>query len=131
MRARTGFLAVIGIVGLWVVFELSVTRPHPNARQSRAQLQCRSLAQTIEAYHEHPESGGRYPETLQQLLLPPFGGRSFLKNGSDDLIDPWGQQYQLRYVAGQNGTKQPLVWTKTNDGTPVSQYGAGPLSRVE
>lgn len=130
---RLAFLTVAGLgltLGLLVGFALLATDKGVNTRQYQSQLQCKSLAQCCEAYQMNPESGKQYPENLRQLLVPPFGG-SFLRNGEDDLKDPWGQPYHLTFVTGPDGTKLPLVYTTTPDGTTVSQYGAGPMSRVE
>src|SRR4051812_33978765 len=134
---RGGFtlLEVLVVVAILVILStvavVATTRYLEDARKSRAQLQCKSLAQTIEAYQANPQSGNQYPENLQQLLQPPFGGTSFLKNGQDDLIDPWGQPYQVQFVQGADGSQQPLAHTTAKDGTPISQYGAAPLSKMQ
>jgi len=133
-RRRLAFLVVVGlglVLAVLVAAALLTSDTGPrSARRDRAQLQCKSLAHAIEAYQANPASGGKYPESLQQLLTPPFGG-TLLKNGEDDLKDPWGRPYELRYVSGPDGTKLPLVYTTTPDGTTVSQYGSGPKSRLE
>jgi general secretion pathway protein G len=135
-RRRGGFtlLEVLVVVAILVILStvavVATTRYLEDARKSRAQLQCQSLAQTIESYYLNPQSGNQYPENLNQLLQPPFGGTSLLKNGEADLIDPWGQQYQVQFVQGDDGAMQPRVYTTAKDGTPISQFGAGPLSRM-
>lgn len=135
-RRRGGFtlLEVLVVVAILVILStvavVATTRYLEDARKSRAQLQCKSLAQTIEAYYLNPQSNNQYPENLQQLLQPPFGGTSMLKNGQEDLVDPWGQQYQVQFIQGQDGAQMPLVYTTAKDGTPISQHGAGPLSRL-
>ncbi len=134
---RAGFtlLEVLVVVAILVILStvavVATTRYLEDARKSRAQLQCKSLAQTIEAYYLNPQSGNEYPENLQQLLQPPFGGTSLLKNGEDDLRDPWGGQYQVQFTQGQDGAQMPLVYTTAKDGTPISQFGAGPLSKLQ
>jgi general secretion pathway protein G len=133
---RAGFtlLEVLVVVAILVILStvavVATTRYLEDARKARAQLQCKSLAQAIDTYYLNPQSGNQYPENLQQLLQPPFGGTSLLKNGQEDLIDPWGQQYQVQFIQGQDGAQQPLVYTTAKDGTPISQHGAGPLSRL-
>lgn len=133
---RAGFtlLEVLVVVAILVILStvavVATTRYLEDARKSRAQLQCKSLAQAIESYYLNPQSGNQYPENLGQLLNPPFGGTSLLKNGDSDLIDPWGGQYQVQFIQGQDGAQMPLVHTTAQDGTPISQYGAGPLSKM-
>jgi len=134
---RGGFtlLEVLVVVAILVILStvavVATARYLEDARKSRAQLQCKSLAQTIEAYYLNPQSGNQYPENLQQLLQPPFGGTSLLKNGQEDLIDPWGQPYQVQFIQGNDGAQLPLVHTTAKDGTPISQFGAGPLSKMQ
>lgn len=134
---RAGFtlLEVLVVVAILVILStvavVATTRYLEDARKSRAQLQCRSLEQSIQAYYTNPQSGNQYPTGLTDLIQPPFGGTSFLKNGREDLIDPWGQEYQVKMVQGQDGADLPLVYTTSKtDGTPISQFGAGPLSRL-
>jgi hypothetical protein len=116
-------LAGVGVV--------ATTRYLEDARKNRAQLQCKSLETAVEAYRANPQSGNQYPQQLQELLSPPFGGTSFLKNGQDDLVDPWGNPYQIQLIEGQDGAQLPLVFTRAPDNTPISQFGAGPLSRLQ
>jgi general secretion pathway protein G len=136
VNRRAGFtlLEVLVVVAILVILStvavVATARYLEDARKNRAQLQCRSLASTIEAYYLNPQSGNKYPESLEQLLQPPFGGTSLLKNGQEDLTDPWGKRYQVQMIQGQDGADMPLVFTTAGDGTPISQYGVGPLSRM-
>ncbi|HEX4607609.1 MAG TPA: prepilin-type N-terminal cleavage/methylation domain-containing protein [Urbifossiella sp.] len=137
INRRAGFtlLEVLVVVAILVILStvavVATTRYLEDARKSRAQLQCRSLATAIETYYLNPQSGNQYPDNLQQLLNPPFGGTSLLKNGQDDLNDPWGGQYQVQFIQGNDGAQMPLVHTTARDGTQISQYGAGPMSRMQ
>lgn len=129
-RRRAKWLVIAGLA-LVVGLELATvwgSRPSPNARHSRAQLQCKNLARQVD---EAEQKTGRWPENLQDLLTPAFGNGSLLKNGPEDLTDPWGQPYQLSYYFGADGKKTPLVHTTAADGTPISQYGIGPLSKMQ
>jgi general secretion pathway protein G len=133
-RAAFTLLEVLVVVAILVILAgvgvVATTRYLEDARKSRAQLGCRGLAQAVEAYYTNPQSGNQYPSSLQELLTPPFGGTSFLKNGQEDLVDPWGKPYQFQFIQGQDGAQMPLVYTNAPDGTPISQYGAGPLSKL-
>lgn len=134
-RAAFTLLEVLVVVAILVILAgvgvVATTRYLEDARKSKAQLACKGIAQAVESYYLNPQSGNVYPDNLQLLLNPPFGGTSLLKNGAEDLIDPWGGQYQFSMATGQDGAPMPLVYTVSKtDGTPISQYGAGPLSRL-
>lgn len=134
-RAAFTLLEVLVVVAILVILAgvgvVATTRYLEDARKSRAQLQCKSIETAVQAFYSNPQSGNQYPSGLGDLLAPPFGGTSFLKNGQEDLIDPWGNQYQIQMITGNDGAEMPLVYTNAPDGTPISQYGAGPLSRLQ
>lgn len=120
-------LASVGIVGYMRYME--------DAKKTQAQLQCKTIAEACQAYYMNAQSGGNFPETLNDLILP-FGGtggtQSLLKNGQQDLIDPWGGQrmYQYKLITAADGSNQPLVYCIAPDGTPISQFGVGNNSRL-
>jgi general secretion pathway protein G len=134
-RAAFTLLEVLVVVAILVILAgvgvVATTRYLEDARKSKAQLGAKGLEQAVMAYYANPQSGNNYPENLNELLAPPFGGSSFLKNGQEDLIDPWGKPYQFQFITGQDGAQMPLVYTTAPDGTPISQFGAGPLSRLQ
>jgi hypothetical protein len=88
------------------------------ARQARAELQCRSLLQACEAYVVNPANKTRtYPTILLELVKPPFGGPSFIRDGEKDLIDPWGKMFQYAVAKDEKGNLRAYVWTeRTVDG---------------
>ncbi len=137
-RLRAGFtlLEVLVVVAILVILAgvatVATTRYLEDAKKSKAQLGCRGIAQAIEAYKNNPANTMQEdPTDLNQLLTPPFGGTAFLKNGQEDLVDPWGQPYSMKPYAQGDGSEVILVFTQSkNDGVPVSQFGIGPASRV-
>ncbi|HYH64818.1 MAG TPA: prepilin-type N-terminal cleavage/methylation domain-containing protein [Urbifossiella sp.] len=138
LSRRAGFtlLEVLVVVAILVILStvaiVATTRYLEDARKGRAQLQCRSLSTAIESYKVNAANPTfEEPTDLGQLLQPPFGGTAFLKNGDQDLIDPWGQQYQMKQYGQGDGTTIIQVYTfSKNDGTPISQFGIGPLAKV-
>lgn len=134
-RAAFTLLEVLVVVAILVILAgvgvVATTRYLEDARKNSAQLECKGLSEAAESYRLNPQSGNEYPESLMALLRPPFGGTSFLKNGQDDLVDPWGNQYQYQLIQGADGAMMPLVYTTSKDGTSISQYGSGPLSRLQ
>ena len=103
------------------------------SRKAQARRDCEAISRAVTAYMQNPANPGNDPPGgLQDLLEPPFGGRGFLKNGQGDLIDPWGQPYQLRVGKLADGKPAYIVYTRSRaDGGPVSQYGVGPESGIE
>jgi hypothetical protein len=116
-------LALIG----FVVWAESTARPYHDVNKSRAHLQCLNLSQACEAYHQHPKNAKHeYPRTPTDLHQPPWGGPSFLKNGTADLLDPWGKEYQFEIRKKDvDGTEYLLVKTTAPDGMPISNFGFG------
>jgi general secretion pathway protein G len=135
---RAGFtlLEVLVVVAILVILAgvgvVATTSYLEKARKNQAQLQCKSLANACETYYLDPQSGGNYPENLQQLLQP-FGGTagagSLLKNGERDLINPWGQPYSYQVGAKPDGTPWPEVFTVSPDGVRINQNGVGQMAQ--
>lgn len=135
-RAAFTLLEVLVVVAILVILAgvgvVGTTRYLEDARKGRAQLACQGIASAIEAYKSNPANTLSEPPTqLSDLLQPPFGGTGFLKNGQDDLLDPWGQQYQFKQTTQGDGSEITLVYTISKDQTPISQYGIGPASKLQ
>lgn len=99
------------------------------ARGEAAVRQAKAVLAACEAYYANPRSRNTYPTNLQDLLSPPFGGSSFLKNNTD-LFDPWGVpfQYEVGKIRGKvNGTDAeidwPYVWTERKIDGRVRLFG--------
>jgi general secretion pathway protein G len=138
---RAGFtlLEVLVVVAILVILAtvatIATSRYIEEAKKSKAQLGCQSIATAIEAYQTSNSNPGvtddeRMPQDLSNLYNPPpeFGGGSFLRNGQADTIDPWGKPYQFARQPRADGTMYILVHTSAPDGTPISQFGIGPVN---
>lgn len=135
---RAGFtlLEVLVVVAILVILAgvgvVATTRYLEDARKSKAQLACRGISEAISNFITNPANTDAAPPTQpSELANPPFGGTGFLKNGQQDLIDPWGQQYQFEPIQQADGSDGYIVFTYAKDGTstPISQFGIGPASR--
>jgi general secretion pathway protein G len=104
-----------------------------DARKNQAMLKAKAISNAIEQYISiSANPGNSPPNQLTDLLNPPFGGTSFLKDGQNDLVDPWQQMYQVQQSTGNDGSPMFIVYTHAkNDQVPISQYGIGPNSRVQ
>jgi len=136
-RSAFTLLEVLVVVAILVILatvaSIAVTRNLDDARKSKAQLQCAAIAKAMESYYINQNSGNQYPTSLQELVTPPWGGTSFLNDPQADMIDPWGQQFQIQQTQANDGSLagKPLVFTKAPDGVPISQHGIGPQSRLQ
>jgi general secretion pathway protein G len=134
-RAAFTLLEVLVVVAILVILAtvatVATTRYIEDAKKSKAQLGCQSIATAIEAYMQSPQNPGmtddqKMPSGPQDLIQPPFGGPSFLRNGQVDTYDPWGKPYQFQMHTRGDGTTYILVTTTASDQTPISQLGIGP-----
>jgi hypothetical protein len=111
-KRTVAFVAVALVVGA-AVLVLTSTRYLVQTKSGTAAMHATGLLQACEAYRNHPDGNGKYPMTLADLVAPPFGGPGgFLKNGRQDLIDPWGGQYRLAVVLDEGGEPVPYVWAE-------------------
>src|SRR5262245_41987551 len=139
---RAGFtlLEVLVVVAILVILATVATiatqKYIEEAKKSKAQLGCQSIATAIEAYQTSMSNPGvtddeRMPQDISNLYSPPpeFGGTgSFLRNGQSDTIAPWGKPYQFARQVRNDGTAYIFVHTTSPDGTPISQFGIGPVN---
>ncbi len=135
---RAGFtlLEVLVVVAILVILASVATIATmgylENAKKTKAHLGCKGLDTAIQAYIMNPANpGNSMPSQLTDLIQPQFGGQSLLKNGGQDLQDPWGHQYQTSMGQHNDGTQYVLVSTTAPDGTQISQFGIGPLAQPQ
>ena len=134
-RSAFTLLEVLVVVAILVILAtvatVATTRYIEDAKKAKAQLGCQGLSTAIEAYQQNPQNPGlsdqeRMPQSPQDLVQP-FGGGSpsFLRNGQQDTLDPWGKQYKFQQNTRNDGTMYILVTTTAADGTQISQFGIG------
>jgi len=63
---------------------------------------------------------GRYPNSLEELVQPPSGGRSYFTE--DHLMDPWGKPYNYDPNSTRPGTGEPLVSTQAPNGQEIRNW---------
>jgi hypothetical protein len=119
-----GPVPVVAVIVTGVLFVLAVDEAPQNAKVGKAQLGAKALADACESYSLN--NNATLPQNLTDLLDPPFKGAALLKNGRQDLLDPWGTLYTYELRERPDGTPFPLVRTTTPEGVVVSQFGVGP-----
>lgn len=110
---------------LGVAVVLSVAGGSDGVIERVARLHARALVDVCEAYCLSPDSNNQYPINLATLVNPP-GGRSLLRNGAKDLLDPWGQPFKYELVVKPDGTPYPRVWTERTVGGKTKAIGYPP-----
>jgi hypothetical protein len=116
-------VAAVAVVGA-AVLVVCTTRYLGPTRSGTAVLHAKGLLLACEAYHMHPGSKEKLPATLADLVAPPFGGNGFLKNGPQDLIDPWGGQYRYAVVPDEGGEPVLYVWAEWEKDGQLQLVGA-------
>jgi general secretion pathway protein G len=137
---RAGFtlLEVLVVVAILVILAtvatVATTRYLETARKSKAQLQAANIAKAVDAFHTDPNNTGTQLQTLSDLAVSGAGyGTAYLKNGMEDLKNPWGGQFDVKFLPGRNGdgSDRYLIWTQSPDGTYITQFGVGNNSQYE
>jgi general secretion pathway protein G len=131
-RAAFTLLEVLVVVAILVILasvaSVATFSQLEKAKERQAQLKARILSQACEQYFLDPNSNSTYPTSVQQLVTPPWGQTStpFLKDITNDILDPWQKPYQIQMTSLDNQTQTVLIMTSSPQGTPISQYGVGP-----
>ena len=140
-RRRSAFtlIEVLVVVAILVILAtiaaIYVPKQLNEAKKGTAVTGCATVAKAIDTYSLSSSNPGlsdeeRLPPAPESLANPGWS-TSFLPDGHQSLIDPWGKQYQFQSTAKDDGTPYILVFTYAPDGTPISQHGVGAKSRMK
>jgi hypothetical protein len=121
---RFGLLALVLLIEMLILVTVLTTRYGGDSKTYWAIFHVQGILVSCEAYRENPASGNRYPADLSELHNPPFGGPSFLHNGEQDLIDPWGNPYRYAVVKSRKGGPEIYVWSEHNRDGKLKLVGA-------
>ncbi|HXD86670.1 MAG TPA: type II secretion system protein GspG [Urbifossiella sp.] len=139
-RAAFTLLEVLVVVAILVILasvaSVATFSQLEKAKQSQAQLKAKTLANACDQYYmDSNNNTGTYPQSIQQLQSPPWGQTMtpFLKDPQNDILDPWGQPFQINpNFMLDNATPSVLVYTTSpRSHVTISQYGVGNNSRVQ
>jgi general secretion pathway protein G len=123
-RAAFTLLEVLIVVAILVVLagvsSVYVFRYLEDAKVNRCKADVRTIAKAADAYNIQ---NGQLPDSLQQLVQPPTGGKPYIEQ--EGLMDPWGKQYQYDPSGGRNQGLKPDVWTTTPDGQTIGNWPGG------
>lgn len=144
-RRRSGFtlMEVLVVVAILVILAtiaaVAVPKQLAEAKKGTAVTQCSTISKAIESYSISSANPGttdeeRLPQQPMDLVSPQWGtgqSTSFLPDGRNSLLDPWGKEYQFRPTQREDGTPYIIVFTHAPDGVPISQHGVGVKARVQ
>ena len=132
-RAAFTLLEVLVVVAILVILAgvatVATTKYLEDARKNSAVLQCKTVHTACESYYLNPNSSGNYPTSIQELVSPPWGGGSLLKDPQKDTMDPWGKPLQIQSHSDDGQNQGVMVTTTAKDGTHISNYGQGQAAR--
>jgi hypothetical protein len=95
--------------------------------EAKAKLSIQSILTACEAYEVSPQNKtGAPPKLLLELVKPPFGGASFLRNGVKDLIDPWGKMFRYDVAKDEKGRLRAYAWIERTVGGKLIVIGTKP-----
>ncbi|HEY1187338.1 MAG TPA: prepilin-type N-terminal cleavage/methylation domain-containing protein [Gemmata sp.] len=137
---RSGFtlievLVVVAIVViLATIAAVFVPKQLIEAKKGTAVTGAVTISKAIDSYMLSSSNPGVSDEdkmpTAPESLVNPGWSTSFLPDGHQSLLDPWGKPYQFQQSQKEDGSPYIIVYTHAPDGTPISQHGAGAKSRV-
>jgi general secretion pathway protein G len=138
-RAAFTLIEVLVVVAIIVILAtiaaIYVPKQLDEAKKGTAVTGCVTLDKAINSYFISSGNPGisdddKLPSSPEQLVNPGWS-TSFLPDGHQSLLDPWGKQYQFTRSQREDGTPYIIVHTNAPDGTPISQHGVGPKSRIK
>lgn len=105
----------LGVVAVLAVFALALVCSQPRYFDRHDVIHS-TIARTKDivtgcvTFRDNPQSEGKYPATLDELIRPPFGGPPYLRNMEDDLLDARGERFGYAVVVDETGGAQVYVW---------------------
>ena len=137
-RSAFTLIEVLVVVAILVILAtiaaIYVPKQLNEAKKGTAVTGAVTISKAIDSYMLSSSNPGtsdeeRMPPSPQSLVNPGWS-TSFLPDGQQSLLDPWGKEYQFQNANKEDGSPYIIVWTVAPDGTKISQHGAGAKSRV-
>lgn len=121
-RAAFTLMEVLVVVAILVILagtaSIFVFKALDDAKEQRCQSDVHTLTEACKMFRLRNES---FPESLDQLLQPPEGGKPYLDN-ADFIRDPWSQPYKYDPNGANNGGLRPDIWTVTPEGKTIGNW---------
>lgn len=138
-RSAFTLIEVLVVVAILVILAtiaaVYVPKQLDEAKKGTAVTGCVTISKAIDSYTMSSSNPGNTDEekmpTAPEQLVNPGWSTSFLPDGHQSLLDPWGKQYEFRPSTREDGHSYIIVCTHAPDGTMISQHGSGAKSRVK
>ena len=129
---RRGGFSLAELMVVIVILGLLATIVVPNvlerlgeASVGAAKTDITSISQALDLYAIN--NGGRYPETLEELILEDEHGKRYLKNYESVPLDPWKNEYQYDPPQGDQDYR---VYSFGSDRQPGGEGDAADIDNV-
>lgn len=76
------------------------------------------------AYRSDPQSGGKYPTSIDELLRPSFKGGPFLVDPEYAIRDGWGNRLRYTVVVNESGESEVYAWAEQSVNGKAHLFGA-------
>lgn len=138
-RSAFTLIEVLVVVAILVILAtiaaVYVPKQLMEAKKGTAVTGAATIAKAIDAYAISSSNPGvsdeeKLPQSPDNLVNPGWS-TSFLPDGQQSLLDPWGKPYTFQNANKDDGSPYILVVTTAPDGTKISQHGAGAKSRAQ
>jgi hypothetical protein len=87
-------------------------------KEDVAKQKARDIAKACEMYATLND--GNLPPNLQALTQPQPSGKAIIK--SEDILDPWGKEYQYDPIGPNHQGARPDVWTTSPGGKQIGNW---------
>jgi serine/threonine protein kinase len=88
-----------------------------DSKQSRVKDDLKVLTDACKAYKILYQ---QYPQSLNDLLIPPDNGKQFVS--TESVFDPWGVPYRYDVAGMHHQGNEPDIWTVTPDGKEIGNW---------
>jgi general secretion pathway protein G len=125
--ARGGFtltevLVVVAIIVVLAAIAVpTVLNRLDDAKIDLAKAHIKGTLVPAVSQHTLRSPDGAYPATLQELVNPTADGKSPLLR-PEQLIDPWGREYQYVYPGTRNVNGEPDIWSTGPNGNDPAKF---------